>query len=56
MIYELRTCDAAPSQLPLLLRRFPKATLPIWDRLGVEPIGFWTTPIGESNRPLTHMW
>jgi hypothetical protein len=48
MIYELRTYRVMPGQMPKLLSRFRDHTIQIWERLGIRPVGFWTTEIGES--------
>ncbi len=54
MIYELRIYEAAPGMLPKLNARFQNVTLPIWERHGFRPVGFWTSDIGTSNE-LTYM-
>jgi hypothetical protein len=55
MIYELRLYTPMPGKLPALLRRFADHTVKIWERLGIRPVGFWTTLIGQSNQQLTYM-
>jgi hypothetical protein len=55
MIYELRVYRALPGRMPNLLARFKDHTLPIFERHGIRPIGFWTTAIGESNNDLTYI-
>ena len=55
MIYELRIYRCIPGRLPALLKRFETATLGIWQRHGIRPVGFWTTLVGESNQELTYM-
>ena len=55
MIYELRLYQAVPGQMPKLLTRFEDHTVPIWERHGIHPIGFWTTQIGESSGELTYL-
>ena len=55
MIYELRVYRSMPGKMPALLRRFEDRTLKIWERIGIRPVGFWTTLIGESNQQLTYM-
>jgi hypothetical protein len=55
MIYELRVYRCIPGRLPALLKRFETATLGIWKRHGIRPVGFWTTLVGESNQELTYM-
>jgi hypothetical protein len=42
MIYEQRIYHAMASRVPDLLRRFERATLPIWAGLGIRQAGFWT--------------
>src|SRR5882724_13087975 len=41
--------------MPKLLARFRDKLLPIWERHGIRPIGFWTTLVGESSNELTYM-
>ena len=48
VIYELRVYRTLPGQMPRLLDRFRQHTLRIWERLGIRPVGFWTTAIGEA--------
>ena len=55
MIYELRVYKAVPGQMPKLLARFRDKLLPIWERHGIRPIGFWTTLLGESSNELTYI-
>ena len=55
MIYELRVYRPVPGQMPKLLVRFGDKLLPIWEKHGIHPIGFWTTLIGESSAELTYI-
>ena len=55
MIYELRVYQPVPGQMPKLLARFRDKLLPIWERHGIRPIGFWTTLLGESSNELTYI-
>jgi hypothetical protein len=48
MVYELRIYRTLPGQMPRLLERFRDHTLAIWARLGLRPIGFWVTAVGDS--------
>ena len=41
MIYEYRSYEAAPGKLEDLNRRFKELTCPIFQRLGIEQVGFW---------------
>lgn len=38
-----------------LIKRFETVTLNVWARLGIRPVGFWTTLVGESNHDLTYL-
>jgi hypothetical protein len=55
MIYELRVYTAAPGRMHNLLARFKDHTVPIWQKHGFVPIGFWTTLVGHSSRELTYI-
>ena len=55
MIYELRVYQPVRGQMPKLLARFRDKVLPIWERHGIRPVGFWTTLVGESSNELTYM-
>lgn len=55
MIYEQRIYHAMPGRLPDLLRRFEQVTLPIWARLGIRQVGFWTFLVGGSNHDLIYL-
>ena len=55
MIYELRVYQPVAGQMPKLLARFRDNTLPIWEKHGIRPIGFWTTLIGVSSNALTYI-
>lgn len=55
MIYELRVYHCAPGRLPALNERFEKTTLKLWEKYGIEQVGFWTTLVGSSNQALTYL-
>ena len=55
MIHELRVYTCMPGRLPALQDRLENAVLPIWERIGIRPIGFWTTVIGPGNNELTYL-
>ncbi|WP_374410354.1 NIPSNAP family protein [Novosphingobium colocasiae] len=55
MIHELRIYEAAPGKMAALHRRFTDVTLGIWARLGIRPIGFWTTLVGPSSNALYYL-
>jgi len=55
MIVELRVYTTLPGRLPNLLARFQNHTLPIWERLGIKQVGFFTTVLGPNSNDLTYM-
>jgi hypothetical protein len=55
MIHELRIYHCAPGRLPDLNRRFETITLPLWQKHGIRPVGFWTYMIGGSNHDLHYL-
>ena len=50
MLYEYRRYEAAPGRLPDLLHRFENHTLRIWERFGIEQVGFWLAEVGTTNQ------
>jgi len=42
MIYELRTYHCLPGRLQALVERFATLTCRLFEKHGIEPIGFWT--------------
>ncbi|MEA2817790.1 MAG: hypothetical protein QOI93_5632 [Rhodospirillaceae bacterium] len=52
MIHELRVFHCVPGRLPALLKRFETDTLRLFEKHGIEQLGFWTVAIGESNNDL----
>ena len=55
MLYELRVYQPVAGQMPRLLARFRDHTVPIWEKHGISPVGFWTTLIGDSSNELTYI-
>ena len=55
MFHELRIYYTFPGKLKELLQRFDIYTLDLWSRLGIKPVGFWTTVIGDDNNILYYM-
>jgi hypothetical protein len=55
MIYELRTYHAVPGKLQALHARFVTGALPLFEKHGITPVGFWTTYIGPSNNQLIYL-
>jgi hypothetical protein len=54
MLYELRVYKSMPGRLPILLKRFESTVLPLWEKHGIVPVGFWTTLIGEAANVSLH--
>jgi len=55
MIHELRVYQPVPGQMARLQARFRDHVVPIWERHGIRPVGFWTTLVGESSNELTYI-
>lgn len=50
MLYELRIYECVPGRLPALHQRFRTATTKMFDKHGIQVVGYWEDVIGESNR------
>jgi len=55
MLYELRIYHCMPGKLPAVVSRFENATVKLFEKHGIQPVGFWTTVIGESNADLYYV-
>jgi len=55
MIYELRTYDSTPGELPALVDRFRRFTAEAQRRHGFKQIGFWTAQVGGESTQLIYM-
>ncbi len=56
MLYELRHYDIRSSRgLDLVSGRFNDHILPIWNRIGIEPVGFWPVILGSPSPRLTYI-
>ena len=55
MIYELRVYRLVPGRMQALVSRFRDHTLAIWERHGIQQVGFWTTDVGRSSNELTYI-
>jgi hypothetical protein len=55
LIYELRTYTAMAGRLPDLHKRFAEITLGLFQKHGIQMVGFWTNEIGGSNDQLIYM-
>ncbi len=55
MIYELRVYHCLPGRLPDLVKRFETVTVRLFEKHGIQQLGFWTVAIGESNADLIYI-
>ena len=49
-VQELRTYEAVPGNLPALNDRFANHTNALFQKHGIEVVGFWTEVVGTSNQ------
>lgn len=55
MLYELRHHDLYSTRSLETVNRQMEAALPIWKRLGIEPVGFWSAFVGPVSPRLTSL-
>ena len=56
MLYELRHYDVHSDRgLRFVIQRFNDHVLRIWERIGIEPVGFWTVFVGPVSPRLTYL-
>ncbi len=55
MIYELRTYEAAPGKMQALNARFRDHTMGLFERHGMQVVGFWTYAHGGWSNRLVYM-
>ncbi|MFZ0676745.1 NIPSNAP family protein [Candidatus Binatus sp.] len=55
MLYELRIYHCMPGKLAAVVTRFETATVKLFEKHGIQPVGFWTVAIGESNADLYYI-
>ncbi len=49
MVYEHRTYIIPPGKMDAILARFRDHTMDLFERHGIEVVGFWVTDIGERS-------
>jgi len=49
LIYEERIYTIAPGKMPAILKRFGEHTMSLFQRHGIQVVGFWVTDIGEHS-------
>lgn len=55
MIYELRVYHCMPGKLHALVQRFQNVTVHLFEKHGIQQVGYWTVAIGESNNDFYYM-
>jgi len=55
MVYELRVYHCVPGRLPAIIKRFGEVTCRLFEKHGIQQVGFWTVGIGESSADLVYM-
>lgn len=55
MLHELRVYTATPGKMLELVSRFDNHTRHLWERHGIELMGFWTTIVGPSSQQVTYL-
>ncbi len=55
MIHELRRYECVPGKVARVLQRFREDAFPIWNEIGIRPLGFWTTLIGDHDQALHYI-
>ena len=55
MLYELRIYHSMPGKLPAVVARFETATVKLFEKHGIQQVGFWTVNIGDSNADLYYI-
>jgi len=55
MIYELRIYRAAPGKLPALLSRFRDHTLALFEKHGMQNVGYWLNAVGGRSDELWYV-
>ena len=55
MLYELRIYHCVPGKLPAVVARFENTTVALFEKHGIQQVGFWTVNIGDSNADLYYI-
>jgi hypothetical protein len=54
-VYELRTYTVAPGRMPAMLKRFRDHTTRLFEKQGMENIGYWTPEGKEADTKLIYV-
>lgn len=55
MIHELRVYHCMPGKLQHLVQRFQNVTVHLFEKHGIQQVGYWTVAIGESSQDFVYM-
>ncbi len=50
MLYELRIYEVLPGRMDAIHARFADHTMKIFERIGIEVVGFWQEVVGRNDR------
>lgn len=50
MLYELRIYEIVPGKMPDINNRFANVTTKLFEKHGIQVVGFWTPLVGTSNQ------
>jgi hypothetical protein len=50
MFHELRSYEAQPARLPVLVQRFAEVNVRLFQRHGFRLVGYWTEEVGMPHR------
>lgn len=50
MIYEWRIYEVVPGKMPNIVRRFGEITNALFQRHGIDVVGYWTTTVGANDQ------
>ncbi len=55
VLYELRTYETFAGKMPDLNRRFNDHTVKLFEKHGIQNVGYWTTDVGPKSNALTYL-
>lgn len=55
MIYEERIYKIMPGRLPDIMARFTDHAVPLFEKHGLQLVGFWQTVVGPSSHEVTYL-
>ena len=55
MLYELRSYTVHPGRMPALLARFRTVTSKLFEKHGIQNVGYWTNVVGGRNDEMLYI-